>query len=113
MIIRSTVRFIDSKSRSKFYRLENGDASERQIFKYILRAKEDMKQNAFCGIPISKKLMPDKYKKLGIDNLWKYDLPNGWRLVYTIASPNKIELVTIIIEWFDHKNYEKRFNYLL
>jgi hypothetical protein len=93
--------------------LENGDASERQMFNYILRAKNDIKENAFCGIPLSKRLIPEKYKKLGIDNIWKYDLPNGWRLIYTITSPNKAEIITIIIEWFDHKEYEKRFKYLM
>ena len=113
MIIKSTVKFVDIKSRNRFYNLERGDASERQLFKYILRDKGDIKNNAFCGIPLHKKLIPDKYEKLGIDNLWKYDLPNGWRLVYTITSPNNIELIAIIIEWFDHKNYEKRFKYVV
>jgi hypothetical protein len=113
MISKSIVRFVDIKARSRFYKLENGDVSEKRLFKNILRAKEDLKQNAFCGIQMSKSLIPKEYRKYGVDNLWKYDLPNGWRLIYTIASPNNIELVTIIIEWFNHNDYEKRFNYII
>lgn len=60
---------------------------------------------------ISEKLWPNEYiKKYKITNLWKYDLPDGWRLIYTIES-NKIKIVSIILEWFDHKNYERKFNY--
>ncbi len=46
-----------------------------------------------------------------MNNLWKYDLPDGWRIIYTITTPNKIEILAIILEWSDHKGYEKRFGY--
>ncbi len=39
-----------------------------------------------------------------------YDLPSAWRLIYTIES-DEIKIVSIILEWFDHKDYEKKFNY--
>jgi len=31
------------------------------IKKWLNRAKEDIKKNAFCGIPIPKKLIPKEY----------------------------------------------------
>ncbi len=46
----------------------------------------------------------------GIDNLFWHNLPKGWRLVYSIAG-NNVEVLAIIIEYFDHKNYERRFKY--
>ena len=49
-------------------------------------------------------------KKYGIDNLWKYNFPNAWRLIYSVAR-DEIIVVTIILEWMNHKEYEKRFNY--
>ena len=49
-------------------------------------------------------------QKYNIDNLWKYDLPNAWRLIYTIET-DKIKIINIILEWFNHKNYEKKFKY--
>ena len=36
--------------------------------------------------------------------------PSAWRLVYTIES-DEAKIVNIILEWFDHKEYEKRFHY--
>jgi len=38
------------------------------------------------------------------------DLPDGWRLVYTIKE-DEVRILNIILEWFDHKDYEKRFKY--
>ena len=56
-------------------------------------------------------MIPTKYlKDYQIDNLWKYDLPNGWRLLYSIAR-DEVIIVSIIIEWIDHKKYERRFGY--
>ncbi|MEK6837806.1 MAG: hypothetical protein AABX69_04085 [Nanoarchaeota archaeon] len=40
----------------------------------------------------------------------KYDLPNAWRRIYTIDA-DEVRIVSIIPEWFDHKEYEKRFRY--
>jgi hypothetical protein len=38
-------------------------------------------------------------------------LPKAWRLIYTINRENEVELVTAILDWFDHKSYERKFNY--
>ena len=50
-------------------------------------------------------------KKHGINNLLWYPLPDGWRLVYTILTLNNKEIIAGIVEYFDHKNYERRFHY--
>jgi hypothetical protein len=64
-----------------------------------------------CGTKIKKKLWPKGYKqKFGITNLWKYDLPNAWRIIYTIET-DEVMIVSIILEWFSHKDYKKRFKY--
>jgi len=75
------------------------------------RAFDDLAENAFFGIQIPKKLIPKTYlKKYKIDNLWKYDLPKAWRLMYSVAR-DEIIIISIILEWFPHKEYEKRFKY--
>lgn len=33
------------------------------------------------------------------------------RLLYTVAPDNEVELISAILEWFDHKDYEKRMKY--
>jgi len=105
---KSKVIFANESIEKEF--LELGDNNETK--KYIQRALEDLKQNAFSGIQIPKKIIPKIYvQKYKVTNLWKYDLPDGWRLVYSITAPNKIKIISIILEWFSHQDYERRFNY--
>jgi mRNA-degrading endonuclease RelE of RelBE toxin-antitoxin system len=81
------------------------------LFNWLNRAFDDISANAFCGVQIPKKQIPKEYsKKYGIDNLWKYNLSNAWRLLYSVAR-DEIIVVAIILEWMPHKDYEKRFGY--
>ncbi len=108
MIKASKVVFISEELEDDFNSLRIDDP----IRKAMARAIVDLKQNAFSGIQIPKRLFPKEYvQKYGITNLWKYDLPRGWRLLYTVTSDNEVELISAILEWFDHKDYEKRSKY--
>lgn len=105
------VAFITGKLKEQFQYLKEGKFEDKQLYEFINRALDDLKQNPTCGIKIPKKLWPKEYvQRYSITNLWKYDLPNAWRLVYTIES-DEVKIVSIVLEWFDHKDYEKRFNY--
>lgn len=102
------VVFADENIEKEYLKLD----SNSEIKKNIDKAKEEIKKNAFCAIPIPKRLIPKVYvQKYGIKNLWKYDLPDGWRLIYSITTPNKVEIISVILEWFNHPYYEKRFGY--
>ena len=108
MIKKSEVIFVNDKIEKEFNNLDEND----ELKKHINRAIDEIKNNAFCGIHFPKRLIPKEYiQKFGINNLWKYDLPDGWRLVYSITTPNKVEILTIILEWFSHPEYERRFHY--
>lgn len=108
MIRKSNVVFANDKIEKEFDSLDKND----ELKKHINRAIDEIKNNAFCAIPLPKRLIPKDYiQKFGVTNLWKYDLPNGWRLVYSIMSPDKIEILAIILEWFNHPEYERRFHY--
>ena len=50
----SEVVFAEDKIEKEFVELAESD----EIKKYIKRAITDIKQNAFCGIPIPKRLFP-------------------------------------------------------
>ena len=110
MKLPSTVRFFDDSIKEAFYKLENGDDSEKELFRLINQAMDNIEQNAFCGIQLPKRLIPEIYEKKNIKNLWKYDLPRGWRLMYSIVN-EELVVVSIVLEWFDHKEYERRFRY--
>ena len=103
------VIFANKKLEKSFLDMDEND----EVKKGIKKAIKQLMENPFAGIQIPKKLIPSEYtKRYGIKNLWKYDLPNGWRLIYSITTPSKIEILSVIIEWFNHKNYERRFRYL-
>jgi len=100
------IDFGDISIRDAFNEVKEND---KDLYKHLERALNDILGNVFCGVQIPKKLFPAKYKHLG--NLWKYDLPRAWRLLYTIKSPNKIEVIAVILDWMDHKDYERLFGY--
>ncbi len=104
------VIFASDKLENAYDKLKNGKFEERQLYEYIERARKDIKANHECGIKLAKRLWPKEYYKYDIVNLWKYDLPNGWRIIYTVKE-NQIYIVGIILEWFSHKDYERRFGY--
>jgi Txe/YoeB family toxin of Txe-Axe toxin-antitoxin module len=108
IIRKSEVTFADDRVEKQFESLGDDD----EIKNHIKRAIRDIQANAFCGIQLPKKLIPGEYiQKYKVGNLWKYDLPSGWRLIYSITTPTKIEILAVILEWFDHKGYERRFGY--
>lgn len=106
----TNVKFVDDKTFKIFQNLKTGKYEEKQLYESILKAIAEIRINSSCGIKIQRNLWPEYYNKHEIDNLWKYNLPNGWRLIYTISA-KEVVLIAIILEWFNHKDYEKRFNY--
>lgn len=104
----STVIFIEEKLQESYDQLPDNDP----VKKGIKKAVKELRKNAFAGTQIPKKLFPKKYvQEHNINNLWKYNLPQGWRLLYTITAKDEIEILTAILEWFNHKDYEKRMKY--
>lgn len=112
MEIKSEVKFGDINIKEAYLKLDNKKFQENQLKLKLDNAFIELEKNAFCGIQIPKRLIPKEYHaKFGkIDNLWKYDLPDGWRLIYTIKR-EQIIVLTIVLEWMNHKDYERRFKY--
>ena len=111
MILPSQIRFGDESIKNAFYELEQGDPSEKELFRFINQAMNNIEKNAFCGIQIPKNRIPKEYMaKYSSKNLWKYDLPNAWRLIYTIRG-DEVIVISLILEWMNHKDYERRFKY--
>ena len=109
--MKSIVSFADMKLKHDFEKLKTAKTQDKQLYEWIDRAIDDLEKDAFCGIQVQKRLIPKEYiRKYGIDNLWKYNLPNSWRLLYSVGTDGVVVL-SIIIEWVDHKEYEKRFHY--
>ncbi len=72
------VAFITQKLKEQFQYLKEGKFEDQQLYKFINRALDDLKQNPLCGIKIPKKLWPKEYvQKYSVTNLWKYNLPSA------------------------------------
>lgn len=109
--MKSHIKFAELKLKESLVKLKNSKTEDQKLYKWINRALDDIEENAFCATQIPKRLIPNVYiEKYEIDNLWKYDLPSGWRLLYSVAK-GEVVVLAIIIEWFNHKNYERKFNY--
>jgi len=81
------------------------------LLRSINRVRDLLKQNPFAGDQVPKRLIPLKYiKKFDADNVWRIELADRWRLVYTITG-NEVEIITFVIDIFNHRNYDKVFGY--
>ena len=102
------VVFVENELEDAFNKL----AENSPLKKSIRRTINKLKSNVFAGENIPKDRIPKEYiQKYKIDNLWWCSLSDAWRLVYSIATPSNIEILAVIIEYFNHKNYERRFGY--
>ena len=111
MILPCKIKFADEKVKKAFEELEHSTTEDRQLYKFLNQALKNIEENAFCGIQIPKRQIPKEYlQKYGIDNLWKYNLPNAWRLLYSIAR-EELLVVSIVLEWGKHKQYDRKFHY--
>lgn len=106
--MKARVVFAEARVKRAHERVKNRDPI---LFKWLNRAFDDLAENPYCGIFIPKRLIPKHYiERYRIDNLWKYDLPKGWRLLYSIAR-EEVLIIAIILEWLSHPEYERRFGY--
>ena len=50
--------------------------------------------------------------KYQITNLFKVELPNFWRMLYTLEDGDtKIEVIAFVLDLVNHKTYNKKFGY--
>src|SRR3989338_7252052 len=111
------VRVIFSPEAEEVYKRLNEEAHRSKTEKMILNALhkkiELIKSNVHYGVPIAKKLIPGEYKeKYSITNLFRVELPQFWRMLYTLTDgETKIEIIAFVLDVCDHKNYDKKFGY--
>jgi|SRR3989344_6550263 len=103
------VKFGDEKLKEAFENLKNFD---RELYDQIDKATDEISRNVFCGRNVKKKLIPREIvHKHRLDNLWIYNLRSGWRLLYSVTSPDKIQILAIVLDWMNHKDYERLFKF--
>lgn len=90
---------------------KEGNGASAILLKKLRKGVDKLKNNYRAGKHIPKDRIPQHYKtKFGVTNLWKLNIDPVFRLVYTVRG-TEAEVMTVILEFFDHKAYEKRFGY--
>jgi hypothetical protein len=86
---------------------------EEVLLNSFLHKVELIKRNFQYGQPVAKNLIPSEYKtKYGITNLFRVELPLFWRMLYTaMDGVSGEEIIVVVIDLIDHKNYNKKFRY--
>ena len=93
-------------------RKAEGQGEAEYLFKIIGKGIEKLKQNHEAGQKIPRQMWPKYYvQKYGVNNLWRLQLDDFWRMIYTLTKEEKVELVAVILEVMDHNDYNKRFGY--
>jgi len=111
------VRVILSPEAEEVYKNLNKEAptskTERMILNAINKKIELIKINHHYGDPIAKDRIPQEYKeKYGIKNLFRVELPNYWRMLYTLTDgETEIEIIAFVLDFIDHPTYDKKFGY--
>lgn len=81
------------------------------LFNSIKQKIEFLKDNPEYGKHLSKNKIPKEYiRKYDVNNIWKVNLSGAWRMIYTIKG-NEVEIISLILDLLNHKDYEKKFNY--
>jgi len=83
------------------------NTEDMQLLKSIQQKIEFIKSNPFYGNNIKKKKIPKEYD---VQNLWRVELTNYWRMLYTIKG-DQIEILCFVVDILDHNDYNKRFKY--
>ena len=91
------------------FQLKSGktNSPEIQLINSIKEKISFVKQNPFYGDNIKKGIMPKEYN---VSNLWRIELTNYWRILYTIKG-DEVEIVCFFLEIIDHPTYNKILGY--
>ena len=80
---------------------------EIQLMRSIKQKVNVIKANPFYGDNIPKRQIPKNYN---VQNLWRVELVNFWRMLYTIKG-DQIEIICFVLDIINHKEYNKKFGY--
>ena len=90
---------------------EINSSISQSIFRSMERVCNWLKENPFVGNQLKRGQIPKYYiQNYDVMNLWRIELSNYWRLIYTIQS-NEVEIINFVLDIIDHKRYDKIFGY--
>lgn len=89
-----------------------GLANDDKINKWIEDMINVLGENMYSGDIIGKKQIPNYYvTRYGVNNLYRYSHPEGFRSCYTIFKEEGIGVCPHVLDIMSHDEYEKSFGY--
>ena len=87
------------------------NSEEQQLLKSIKQKANLIKEGIEKGRPYGEKIQSKDIprKLMYVNHIWKVKLTGFWRMLYTIDSQNRPEVLAIILEIMDHNSYNKLF----
>jgi mRNA-degrading endonuclease RelE of RelBE toxin-antitoxin system len=74
--------------------------------------RDRLARDVTVGDPIRKSQIPATLKRAyEINNLWRLELPGGWRVLYTVASRPAGKPEVFILRILSHEEYDRLFGY--
>jgi len=103
--------FLKGQAQESFMELKKrGGKESQQIIASVERIISILKENPQYGDPIKKELIPNEFRSIGIKNLYRAELSNYWRMLYTIEG-SRVDILVFILNIADHPSYNKIFGY--
>lgn len=85
---------------------------DHRFRKWIGDMEAVLKENMFAGEPIRKKLIPAPYiEGYGVNNLFRYAHPEGYRSCYTLIKIDNVGVCPIVLNLLSHREYNRIFGY--
>jgi len=100
------VIFENRRLEKMYEKYSKNDPLRKKIDKIIL----EIKKNPAYGKQIPNNRLPKEYVKRGFNNAFWVRINDSWRLIYSLTGDN-VEIIAIILDYFDHKKYERKFKY--
>ncbi len=102
---------LKGQAKESYTLLQNQhDKESETLLRSIERMKDLLKTNPQYGDPMRKELIPQEFKLIGVQNLYRVELSHFWRMLYTIEG-NDVEILVFILTIMDHKEYDQLLGY--
>lgn len=87
-----------------------GSKEAGQRLKELRRLESLFPRKPFAGRNVPKDLIPRRFKQVGVTNLFRNDLPGGWRLLHTVVEVDAQQAVIGLVA-LPHDEYDDLFGY--
>lgn len=92
-----------NKAMEKYENLRGGDA-----FLQVNNKLQYLRIDPLRGVPVPRSQIPQQYKELGANNIFKITVNDNLNAVYTVGS-NEKEIIALVLDILDANEFSKIF----